>query len=93
MFDCYNKDPDATLDYGWEWNSWVVDSDTIVASTWEITSGDSSLVIESDFQNGLTTGLWLSGGTVGSLYTVTNHIETAAGREDDRSFTVYIIER
>ncbi|QBZ72713.1 hypothetical protein PP304_gp091 [Gordonia phage Phendrix] len=93
MYDCYNKDPDAVLDYGLEWDDWVIGGDTIVSSSWEVTGTDSSLVIDSDFQDVLTTGVWLSGGTVGSLYILTNHIETSAGREDDRSFSVYIVER
>lgn len=27
-------DPNATLDYGWDWPRWLEDGDTIESSTW-----------------------------------------------------------
>lgn len=37
--------------------------------------------------------VWLSGGTAGQIYTVTNRITTAAGRTEDRSFAIRVEER
>jgi hypothetical protein len=35
----------------------------------------------------------LKGGVAGQSYTITNHITTTGGREDDRSFKVKVKER
>jgi len=95
------KDPDAVLDYGEDWHAggnndgastdagWL-QADTISTSTWAVSGPDSALVIDSDTNDTTSTTVWLSGGTLGREYTVTNHIVTAAGRADDRAITVTI---
>lgn len=85
----YIKDPDALLDYQIDWSSWLV-ADTISASSWEAKTG---IVVDSDSETTTTTTVWLSGGTVGTKYKITNHITTAAGREDDRSFYIIVKEK
>lgn len=85
----FKKDPDAVLDYGFDWSSFLVD-DVIVSSTWDVPAGLTG-VDESFSDTG--TSLWLTGGTVGEVYTITNHIVTNNGREDDRSHTIRIIEK
>ena len=87
------KDPDAVLPYAEDWTAWLVaeENDTIVDSTW--TANNAAMTIESStFAAGITV-VWLSGGTAGKEYTVTNHIVTASGREDDRSIIVPVKER
>jgi hypothetical protein len=86
------KDPDAVLDYGFNWATWL-DGDTISASTWAISGEDSVLTKDSDSNTPTTTEIWLSSGTVGVEYTVTNHITTAAGREADRSLLFTIAQQ
>lgn len=83
------KDPDAVLDYGLDWTAWL-DGDTISTSTWTVPEG---ITKDSDTKDTTTTTIWLSGGTDGSSYELTNHIVTAAGREDDRSITITMRER
>jgi hypothetical protein len=91
MFDV-TKDPEADLDYGFDWTSWLA-GDTITTSTWTVPSG-SGLSMHSAAIAGNTTLVWLSGGTRSAKgYTVTNHIETAAGRKDDRSMCVVVVDR
>lgn len=86
-------DPDADLDYGHDWSSWL-GTDTITTSTWSITkvapnsTGDTPPVLSASTHDTTTTTIWVDGGTVGKTYTLTNHIITAAGREDDRSHTL-----
>lgn len=87
------KDPDAVLDYGIDWSDWLVAGDTIDASTWTITGSDAALVKDSDFSDSTVTGLWLSGGTVDEEYSATCHIVTTAGRADDRTLTIGVVER
>jgi len=83
------KDPSAVLDFGFDWSAWLVD-DTISASTWAVPSG---LIKDSDSATTTTTTVWLSDGTAGSVYIVTNEIETAGGRTDQRSFRVQVVDR
>jgi len=84
------KDPDAVLDYGFNWEDWLADGETISASSWDVESG---LTVDSSSFDDTQTVVWLSGGTVGEEYVITNHIVTSAGREDDRSHTIKMKER
>lgn len=81
-----DKDPNAVLDYRVDWSEWLA-GDTIVASTWVVESG---IVNDLDTFNTTMAVIWLSGGTLGEIYTVTNRITTALGRIDDRTFLVEI---
>jgi hypothetical protein len=85
------KDPDAVLDYTVDWSPWLSDSgDQITSSAWIVPEG---LTTTADYYTTTTATVWLSGGTVGREYVVTNRITTAAGRVDDRSFTLVIRSR
>lgn len=99
------KDPDAVLPYSINWASedgtndgsssdtgWL-QGDTIATSTWSITGPDSSLTVDSESETTKVATAVLSGGTANSNYTLTNHITTAAGYEDDRSITIQVVER
>lgn len=86
----YYKDPDAIKDYGWDWGTNFLGSDTIAASSWFAGSG---ITIVTDSNDTTTTTVWLSGGTLGATYLITNRITTAGGRIDDRSFHVKITEQ
>lgn len=85
----FTKDPIAALDYTIDWAAWL-DDDTISESTWEAADG---IDVDSDTATTTTTTVWLSGGTLGDTYDITNHIVTAAGREDDRTFKVKVTEK
>lgn len=84
------KDPDAVLDYGFDWSDWLADEEIISESTWTVEDG---ITKDSDSKTNTVTTIWLSGGSAGVEYIMTNHIVTSDGREDDRSFRVKIIER
>ena len=87
----FAKDPQAVLDYTIDWTKWLDEvSDTIATSTWTVPTGLTK-VTESNTSKLAT--VWLSGGTVGTNYTVTNRITTAGGRTDDRSITTRGRER
>jgi hypothetical protein len=87
----FDKDDDATLDYAIDWGEWL-GSDTISQSTWEAEEGITIATDPAPSSDGTRTTVWLSGGTVGESYDVTNHIVTAAGREDDRTIRIYVRE-
>lgn len=85
----FTKDPDAILDYAVDWSRWLA-GDTIAASVWLVPTG---LTKVSDSNTATRAIVWLSGGSAGVTYTVTNRITTAAGRTEDRSFAVRVEER
>lgn len=89
MASFFVKDPDSVLDYQENWATWL-GSDTISASTWTVPTG---ITKDSDTNTTTTTTIWLSGGTAGEAYTLTNRIVTAGGRTSDRSIVVYVKER
>ena len=83
------KDPDAVLDYEWDWSAWL-GTDTIASHTVTAATG---LTVDSSTATSTAVTAWLSGGSVGASYAVTCHVVTAAGREDDRTVTVTVMER
>jgi hypothetical protein len=88
----YTKDPSAVLDYGFDWSDWLTSAggDTISTSTWTATTGIT--IASSSIASGVTIA-WLSGGTAGSDYTLTNRIVTAGARTDERSMTIIVRDR
>jgi len=88
------KDPEAVLDYAWNWANWLDTSTTpnesIIAHTITVPSG---LTLESSTAaSGIVTA-WISGGTVGTTYRVECLIVTTAGRTDERSLWITVQER
>ncbi len=93
----YLKDPDAKLDYGFDWKApsedggpWLANGETIVTSTWNVPIG---ITKESDSADDTETVIWLSGGVVGIEYKITNQIVTNAGRKDNRTMKIQVKER
>jgi len=86
MITQFAKDPNATLDYVIDWATYLA-GDTVVAASFTVTAG---LNVVSFSNTSTTSTVWLSGGTIDTVYTVTGQITTAAGRIDERSFTVII---
>ncbi len=85
----YTKDPQAKNDYGYDWTKWLA-GDTISSSTWA--SAPTGLTQSNPTASTTNTTVWLAGGTVDTVYRVTNHIVTAAGRENDETFRIIVRE-
>lgn len=85
----FTKDPDATLDYQVNWGMWLGE-DIISNSTWEVPIG---ITKGSESFDGTTATIWLSGGTIGQRYAITNTIATVGTRGDDRTFHILIADR
>lgn len=89
------KDPQDVLDYTFNWrkpgNECLVPGETIDGSIVEVVQGD--VVIDSFDDDGSVVTVWLSGGTVGTVCRVRNHIVTTDGREYDKTATIRIRER
>jgi hypothetical protein len=94
VLDTVFKDPDAVLDYGFNWaptsKSWLLPGDTIVSSTWIVPAG---LTSPANSFTTTTTTVRIVGGTVGVIYVITNRITTANGLVDDRSIGIKVVDR
>lgn len=99
--DTFLKDPDAVLDYKFDWKAltngsgtsdWLATAETIDSFTIDADTGitvDSSA--KSDGDTSVT--VWLSGGTAGTDYAVRCEIETTLSRTDERTMTIQCRER
>lgn len=88
------KDPDAKLGYGVDWTDWLEGADAIALATWSISpSGALTFNPGKTALDGSKAVVFLEGGEVGATYTVTCHVVTNSGDEDDRSFDVRIKQR
>lgn len=84
-------DPSDVTDYGIDWTDKLGDdSDTISTSSWGTSSPTGLTVASSPAPSisGLLTIVWVSGGTAGTNYQLTNTITTAAGRTWQRTITI-----
>ena len=92
------KDPDATLDYSFDWSDWLAlnGGDQIASVEFNV---DQTLTIVSEGFDGATATVWLSGGVKPASgpnkLRVTCRITTnnAPPRVDDRSVFLKIVER
>lgn len=90
------KDPDAILDYSWDWTAYLATiSDTISSVTFTLTSPATTtpLVKTAQSNTSLIAKAFLSGGTLGATETCTCRIVTAGGRTDDRTIYLKIVAK
>lgn len=85
----FYKDPNDVRDYTFNWVD-ELEGDTISTSTWFVPSG---ITRDSDSKTNTATAIWLSGGTDGVNYEITNRIVTAGGRTLDRTATFIVRNR
>ena len=91
------KDPQATIPEGFDWTAYLAalgSAVTISTSTWAYTGADTALTLANDsiVTGSLKTQVFLSAGTVGLTYVVTNHVTTSSSPTvtDERSFELLI---
>lgn len=91
MAEDYIKDPDAVLDWNFDWSNWLDGDEEIDVSTFIVSSG---ITVASSSNTATSATVWLSGGTAG-VYRVTNRVTTTSipARTDDRSITIRVKER
>lgn len=77
----------AVISRGFDWVNWL-DGGTITGSTWTVPTG---LIKLSESYAGTKTSVHLSGGTVGQIYEVVNHITATGGNADPDGFdTIHV---
>ncbi len=89
------KDPNARLDFRMDWGDevegpWLAPGEEISSSTWIVPDG---LTEEGDDHDATTAWVWLTGGTAGQTYAITNRITTNQARIDDRTMKIFVTER
>lgn len=90
----YLKDPDAVLDYVWDWDEWLAEGETITEATvvgTGVTIADAPPVAIAG--GGTRVTAWVSGGTVNKAASARCRITTSARRIDDRTITFEIKQR
>lgn len=91
------KDPDAVLDYTFDWTAWLDSvTDSISTHTAVVTSGvtpASNVAVDGSSVVGKTVVVWVSGGVVGETVALRCRIDTAGNRIDDRTVYLKIKER
>lgn len=80
------KDPDEDIDYTIDWSA-DLGEDTIDSSVWTVPLGITDV---ADSNTTTSTTIRLSGGSLGEIYTLNNHIVTAGGQEFDQTATIRI---
>jgi hypothetical protein len=83
------KDPQAVLDYQWNWAAWLAVGETISSHTVTVATG---ITLDSSTATGTAVTAWISGGTAGE-YRVGCRIVTTAGRTDERGITITVRDR
>jgi hypothetical protein len=88
------KDPDAVLDYEVDWSADYLGTDVLSGSEWSVSPAEASglTILEQLFDGGLAT-VKASGGTVGHVYRLTNHISLESGLRDSRSVVIRVEAR
>lgn len=101
MASRFLKDPQAVLDYKFDWaaltngngsSDWLASGETIASRTITAATGitvDSSSLTDTN----TSVTVWLSGGTAGQEYTVTCKIVTSAARTDERTIMIQVQDR
>jgi len=90
---CSRDKPEAKVaDWTKDWTT-ALDGDTISTSSWAVAGPDALLVVDSDTNSSSSATVWLSGGTEGVTYRVTNTINTAGLRTHTTVLLMEIINQ
>ena len=88
----FPKDPQAILDYTFDWSYWLAEGETIDSYILTVPAG---VTLDSEQFTATTVTAWISGGTDGVSYTVACKIVTdnATPRTDERSIILIVSNR
>lgn len=86
----YTIDPDAVIDFEFDWTDWLAASETISSKV--ITPSDGITVNSSTIVAGVVT-VWVSGATVDTVQSIACRITTNQGRTDERTIELAVRNR
>ena len=78
------------MDYVFDWTEWLATGETITDHT---ITADTGITVDSSTESDGKVTVWLSGGTAGINYKVACLITTSAGRTDERTIWIKVVER
>lgn len=84
------KDPDADLPWHFDWTDWLDEGEAITASVMTPSAG---ITIHDAAFSSTDTTVWVTGGTVGTVYTVANRITTSQDKVDERTIRIRVKNR
>ena len=87
----FTKDPTAVLDFAMDWSTWLASGESI--SSYSVFVDNTAMGISTHNHNSGVVTAWLTGGNVGSNYTVSIRVGTNASRIDKRSFLIKVKNR
>ena len=90
MISTFKKDPDAVLDFLFDWSQWLLFNEIISSYT---IIPDSGLTVDSTSQSNSVVTVWISGGTAGKTYELECKILTSISRIDKRTMTIEVVSR
>jgi len=98
MAETFLKDPQALLDWGWDWSNWLKSGETVNSSSLSVTVSSSLTVATSPAPtvSQASAGVvvaWISGGISGTDETATCTMMTSAGRRDVRTIVIDVDNR
>lgn len=81
----FSKTPTEVVDYSIDWSD--ISPDTISTSTFAV---DTGITKDNETNDTTSSTVWVSGGTDGTDYQITNTITTAGGRTFQRDFVIKV---
>jgi hypothetical protein len=85
----FTKDPDSTVDFPFNWKP-ELNGDTIFSSEFLLPDG---MTLVSQSNDATTATPFVSGGSLGLIYRLTNRIVTVGGRTYDKTAYVLIAQQ
>ena len=92
MPSSFLKDPNAILDYKFDWSNWLEAGEIIASHVIVVSTG---ITKDSSSNDDDSVTVWLSGGSAGVSYNVTCRIttDTLPARVEDRTMKIQVVER
>lgn len=84
------KDPNATLDFGFNWSEWLEGNESIYSYVITAASGITKV---SDTNTTGSVIVWLSSGSPGVRYSIACRITTTGSRVDERTIKIDVRDR
>lgn len=94
MATTFTKDPNAVLDYVFDWTAWLRSGESIAVSQITVSNTNvNGLTVNSTANDASTATIWLAGGVAGRVYSVVNQITTDMGRTELKSINIRVADR
>ena len=88
----YAKDPSEIIDYTFDWDDTHLEAgETISTSVWAVSPSGPTL--SGDANTTTTATTFISGGTAGNVYMLTNTVTTSMSRTVQRSISIRVQDR